>query len=330
MEDQKRTYWHDTFTLGQQTFPRFIGAPLDGYTDTPFRLVARTFSPDHLFYTTIRHTSCVAHHRSGALKLDPRDTPIIFQITANSTNSVQKAVENILALQAPKPCAIDLNIGCPAKNVVKSRSGSALMADVPLLTEIVKILRAASTIPITIKMRAGFKEPNAFTVAQLMCDLGVDALAIHPRLQPQKFSGNLDYEVVNKIKNTVKVPVLYSGGIKTFSDAVHVYEATGVDGFLVGQAFLGHPWKLAELTAHAHGLPYDVSFAQSIKVALDHFNAMCDFYGAGAVNAFKKHATHYIRNIEHAPDIRMSLYLAKKPEQVREILAGLVSDGQKV
>lgn len=315
------SYWQESLFLRGKKYPRFIGGPLDGYTDTPFRMLVRKFSPDHILYSTIRHVACIAHKQGAerALKLDPHDHPLIFQITANSPDYLLQAVELILQ---KNPVAIDLNIACPARNVIKSKSGSALMADIPILTTIVKILRQNIPIAFTVKMRAGFKEPNALNIAQLLCDLGVDALAIHPRLQSQKFAGIPNLTVVHDIKKHVCIPVLYSGGIHTIQDAHTIYEQTGVDGFLIGRALLGQPWKLAQLTAQSHSQPYEISHTLAINIALEHLHCMCQFYGDKGLYAFRKHASHYVHDLPKSTYLRTQLFNAQSIENMRTILQG--------
>ncbi len=181
---------------------------------------------------------------------------------------------------------------------------------------------------LTIKMRAGFKEPNASTIAQLLCDLGVDALAIHPRLQTQKFGGQLDLSIVKEIKESVTIPVLYSGGIHTFADAKTVYEQTGVDGFLIGRALLGQPWKLAQLSAHATGKEFTISRAHIMRTAAHHFERMCLTYGARSLYAFRKHAHYYIRGFTDGNELKHAFFSATSVEQVKELLQRHAGDCQ--
>ena len=145
-------------------------------------------------------------------------------MTAGSTDYIDEACAIVLAQGVD---AIDLNIGCPAPNVVNSGSGSALMGDVQRLEAILKRFRAHMSCPFTVKMRAGFKEYNADTVAQLCQDCGVDALVVHPRLQKQKFKGLPDYGVIASVKKLVNIPVIVSGGINDFQTAQAVYERPG-------------------------------------------------------------------------------------------------------
>ena len=240
-----------------------------------------------------------------------------FQITANGLQGIETAIQRIQAVGVD---GIDLNIACPAKNVVKSCSGAAVMANMPLLEQILRVLRATVAVPLTIKMRAGFKAKNALDVVLLAQDCGVDAIAIHPRLQTQKFSGGLDYDLVCDIKKIVTIPILYSGGITNFVDAQMVYERTGVDGFLIGRALCGTPWKLAELEHHAMGTLYTITPEQRLNAAADHLKFLVEYYGPRGVYHFRKHLSGYIAGFEGAASARKQLMTV---QSAHEVLKGL-------
>lgn len=312
-------YLAEKVSIRGKQYSRFIGGPLDGYTDLPFRQLVRQFSPDNLLYTQMRHVASITCARAMHSELDftPGERPLNFQVTANSLRFVKTAVERIVERGVD---SVDLNIACPAKNIVKGRSGSAVMADLALLEQLLKLMRDLVPCALTVKMRAGFKTKNALDVVRLIKECGVDALAIHPRLQTQLFSGELDYGLVREIKELVSIPVLYSGGITTFADAQRVYELTGVDGFLIGRALCGHPWKLAELAAHAEGNPYEISLPQTINTMIAHLDLMLGYYGTQGLYNFRKHIPFYIAGFEGASALRQQLVAA---ESVEEVKAGL-------
>lgn len=314
-------YWQTELRIGNRSFGRFIGGPLDGITDVPFRQLVRTFSPEALLYTEIRHVQCVAHELGGvkALSFDNRERPLNFQVTANSLDGIDAAIERILIRGVD---CIDLNIGCPAKNIVGSGSGSALMADVPLLEKILKRIRALSTVPFTVKMRAGFKEENALDVSLLCQDCGVDAVALHPRLRTQRFAGEPDYDLVAQVKKNVSIPVLVSGGINEYEIAKKVYEQTGCDGFLIGRGMIGRPWILAQMRAQSLGLPYtEPTIADRMAIADSHFDAMLSWYGPAGLYSFRKHLSAYMSGFERAGVVRAALMEEESVIEVKRILA---------
>lgn len=316
-------YWHEKIKIGNLSFPRFIGGPLDGITDSPFRKLVREFSQEELLYSEMRHTGSVANEKGGikALDFEALERPLNFQFAANKIDFIAPAVEKVLAKGVDM---IDLNVGCPASNVIGSGSGSALMADLPRLTLILKEFRRLVPIPFTVKIRAGFKCQNAVEVAQLIQDCGSDAIAIHPRLQSQKFEGRPDYNLVAQVKKTVSIPVIVSGNVINWTTAKMAYEQTGVDGFLIGRGIWGKPWKLQELRAHSQGQPYQLTTEQVIRYAIRHFDNMIEYYGPHGLFNFRKHVPFYIRGLPDASLVRQKLVTSTSVDQVKDTFYSMI------
>src|SRR3989338_6351732 len=264
------SYWSEKIKIGNLEFSCFIGGPLDGITDSPFRKVVRTFSPQELLYGEMRHVGCVSHEKSTqkALAFEQSERPFTYQVSANSLAFIEQACEKIVA--AGVDC-LDLNCGCPARAVVTSGSGSALMADMPKLKLILQAFRKNLSIPFTLKIRAGYKEKNAVEVAKLAQDCGVDALSIHPRLQTQMFTGVPDYLLAAQVKQAVSIPVIFSGGVVNWATAQEVYERTGVDGYLIGRGIWSRPWKLQELSEVSQGRAFVLDHERMVQAMLEHF-----------------------------------------------------------
>lgn len=316
-------FWQEKIKIGNREFPRFIGGPLDGITDSPFRALVRDFSKEELLYTEMRHVACVANDKGSqkALLFEQLERPLNYQVSANTTKFIEQACEKILQAGVD---AIDLNIGCPAKNVVNSGSGSALMADIPRLKEIVTLFRKVIPIPFTVKIRAGFKQCNAVEVAKVLQDCGVDAIAIHPRLQTQKFEGRPNYAVAAEVKQAVQIPIIISGGVVNFKTAQLVYEQTGVDGFLIGRGIWARPWKLHELIEHAGGDLYQANDQIVITYALKHLDNLISYYGDRGLYMFRKHLPFYLRSLPGAAALRQRLVVTQSIDEVRQELARLL------
>jgi len=313
------SFWKESFKIGNCTIPRFIGGPMVGFTDSPFRALVRQFSPKELLYTELSHATNIvyAHDKSDFLRFEQIERPLNFQLTVNTPDYIDRACEHIVSAGVDM---VDLNIGCPARNVVGSGSGSALMADLPLLKEILKKFRAALPIPFTVKMRAGFKEQNCLDVARLAQDEGVDALVVHPRLQTQKFSGNPEYCLVAQIKKEASIPIIISGEVVDVASACSLYEKTGVDGFMVSRAFRGVPWKLRELQEGVEGRDYSLTSDQKGSVAVSHLERMLDYYGPGGLYLFRKHLAFYLKDRPDAGRYRRDLMTEESAEVVKEKL----------
>ncbi len=317
------SFWAESFKFANQTVPRFTVAPLDVVTDSPLRRMVREFSPDVLMYTEMRHIASVANAKLKALfAYNPIEQPLAYQISANRTLWMYEAIEKIIEHGF---CELNLNMGYPARQVVGSGSGSALMADIPrykeLVSELIRIIDGR--IPFTIKMRAGLKEVNALEVAQIAQDLGVEGIIIHPRLQTGGFTAPLNYDLVAQIKKTISIPVQFSGNINSFKRAQKVYERTGVDGFMVGRAVWGCPWKLKEIMENAEGREFTVSTHDALGCAIRHLAHSVELYGPRGVHHFKKQLPQYIRGVENASQLRATMLRLQTAEEMTQELINL-------
>ncbi len=320
------SFWQEKITLGGHVVPRFMTAPLDGITDSPMRQVIRDFSPDLLMFAEMRHVDTVANEASGkSLRYVPCEQPLVFQFSANRTPFIGKAVERVIEAGFK---SINLNSACPAPAVVRSGSGSALMGDLPRLRIIIEELQRciAGRVPLSIKIRAGFKEKNALEVAQIAQDLGCEAVIIHPRTQPERFAARLDYELVAAIKKTITIPVVFSGNITKFEVAQRVYDLTGCDGFMVGRALWGTPWRLKEITEAAAGRSYTPDLATTFRCIIKHLDLSSEFYGQHGYAHFKKQLAQYIKSFPNATQWRSTLLRTQSEEEMRIQLATLMKE----
>jgi tRNA-dihydrouridine synthase B len=320
------SFWTEKYRIREECYPLFMAAPLDGITDSPMRRLIREYSPDVLLYTEMRHVSCVANEKTGrSLQYEPIEKPLAFQFSGNSTQFLEKAVEKVVERGF---CEINFNIGCPAKAVVGSGSGSALMGNLPLLEELLRAFRQAipKSVLFTLKMRAGFKEKNADIVAQLAVDCGVEGIIIHPRTQPGGFSSLLDYDLVKKIKDETSVPVVFSGNITNLRRAKITHEKTGVDGFMIGRPLWGAPWKIREIMDEAEGKTFLISQKEVIQCAIKHLKYNIEFYGEKGLNPFKKHVPQYIKYMQGAALIRSQLVRSQSVDEMRERLQALLTE----
>lgn len=312
-------YFKDRLKIKHLSYPRFISGPLDGITDSPFRQLVRDFSKEELLYTEMRHVRSIVTPKGGAMALDfsQMERPLNFQVSANSPEFVQAACEKIIAAGVDM---IDLNVGCPARNVISSCCGSALMANPVMLEKILKEFKRVlpEHIAFTIKIRAGFKVANAVDIAKLAQDCGVDALAIHPRLQTQMFTGQPDYALAAEVKKALQIPVIFSGNVVNFKTAKMTYEATGVDGFLIGRGIWAKPWKLEEMKQHSLGNEYNVDSAMILKVALRHLSLMVQHQGMDGLFRFRKHLPFYIKNHPSAKTVRERLVRSESEAEIKE------------
>jgi tRNA-dihydrouridine synthase B len=322
MQNEKN-FWQQSITLGNFSFPRIMAAPLDGVTDSPLRRLIRRFSPNTLLFGEMRHVACVANEKDErSLRHHAIEHPIAFQVSANRPDFVEAAIEKIVDRGFDM---FNLNVGCPAPNVVKSGSGSALMADLPRLEKLLHQMRTAlnGRLPFTIKIRAGFKERNAVDVARLAQDAGVEMLVIHPRTAPEGFTSRLDYEIVTHVKQTVSIPVVFSGNLTNFARIQKTYELTGVDGFMIGRALWGCPWKIAEINAEIEGRCMSISTAEALSYALEHLALCIEHYGPRGFQHFKKQVAQYLRGIPNGNEVRKEILRSSSDDIMRHLLTEL-------
>jgi tRNA-dihydrouridine synthase B len=311
----------NNISFGRLSVPQLMAAPLDGVTDSPLRQLIREFSPNELIMTEMRHVAHVANDKKDrTLNYNDIEHPIAFQFSGNKIDFIDYAVERVIE---KKFDMINFNCGCPSRSVVQSGSGSALMADPPrlkiLLDHFYRCINGR--IPFTVKIRSGFKEsPNAVEIAQIAQDSGVDGMMIHPRMQSGGFSSMLDFDLVRKVKNAVSIPVIFSGNINSFSRLQKTHNLTGVDGFMIGRALWGAPWKMREIAEHAKGNDFLMETQTIISYAIKHFHLSMMYYGKNGFNVFKKQLPLYIRNVKNASEWRMKLLRSQSDDEMRKNL----------
>lgn len=320
-----KSFWDQKINFGKLSVPRFMAAPLDGVTDSPMRQLIRLFSPNELLFTEMRHVCTVlGDKRNESLRFKEIEKPLAFQFSANKVENIKEAVEKVLEKKVEM---INLNVGCPARNVVSSGGGSALMADKERLKSIITEFKKSinDRVPFTIKIRSGFKEKNAVEISKMAQDLGVDGIIIHPRTQPQGFTGLPDNEITRQVKEAISIPLIFSGNINSFTRAQKVYNETGVDGFMIGRALWGYPWKMHEILLASKGEKFEISSNEMIKYGLMHLRLIVEHYGTRSFNAFKKQLPSYIKSVNNAAEIRKKLVLIKDHIEMENELLNLLN-----
>jgi nifR3 family TIM-barrel protein len=304
-----------------------MAAPMDGITDSPMRQIIRKFSPKELLFTEMRHITRIAsNNNERTLQYKQIELPLANQVSANSTDFLEIAVEKIIE---HKFSMLNLNAGCPTKNVIKSGCGSALMANKKLFEKLVKAFVKAinGTIPFSVKIRAGYKEKNGLEIAKLAQDCGADMIIIHPRTQEEGFSAPLDFDIVKKIKQKLSIPVIFSGEIKSFDDVKSTHEKTGCDGFMIGRALWGAPWKLKEISDQAEGKTFSISEKEIIELAIEHLDLSIEFYGSIGIKPFKTyHLPKYTKGLPQAATLRRTLLNIETHQEMKEKLKSLLSE----
>jgi len=302
-------------------------APMAGITDWPMRLLC---SEQGCNYTTTEMVSAMGFLTAPdslrvyqyLLAVHPDEVKPVVQIFGHEPNLMAKAAKKLTDMN--RFAGIDINMGCPAQKVAGSGSGSALMKDLPLAEKIISSVRAATFLPLTVKMRLGWDEESlcAKELARICEDRGANGITVHGRTRMQQYSGNANWDAIAEVKQAVKIPVILNGDITSAHDAVKAIELTGCDGVAVGRGALGNPFLFAQIKAAFEGKEPDVpSCREMIETAIRHGEMMREWKGEkSAVSEMRKHLCWYIRGQRGAAKLRTQLTTSPSLNEVYDLL----------
>lgn len=220
-----------------------ILAPMAGVTDLPFRLICREMGAALVCMEMVSAKAIYYNNKNTEelLKVHPGELPASLQLFGSDP----KILSEMAARIEERPYSfIDLNMGCPVPKVVNNGEGSALMKNPKLVEEILTAMVKAVQKPVTIKIRKGFNDDNvnAVEIAKIAEACGVRAVAVHGRTREQYYSGKADWDVIRKVKEAVKIPVIGNGDVDSPQKARRLLDETGCDGVMIGRGAQGNPW----------------------------------------------------------------------------------------
>ena len=301
-----------------------ILAPMAGVTNLPFRRVNRAFGVGLTFTEMISANGLMRGMGKSLryLNAHPEDRPLGVQIFGSEPSILAEAARIISDLDVD---LLDINMGCPVKKVVKTGAGAALMKDPPRIAAILEAVRRATHLPLTVKIRAGWKANcvNVLDVAHIAEDAGVDAVIVHPRTADQAFSGTADWSLIERTKGRLKVPVIGNGDIKSGGDAFRMMEATGCDAVMVGRGCLGNPWIFEQIHARLLGQvdPPPPTLAQRAQTIRRHLDLELAAAGEDAgIKMFRKHALWYTKGLKGGAPFRQKIAAVEDKARLLEEL----------
>jgi tRNA-dihydrouridine synthase B len=307
--------------LGPQTisFP-YIMAPMAGYTDLPFRLLVRRMGCELACTEMVSAEGLVRKIPLtwSLLKTVPEDHPLSVQLFGFNPEVMARAA--VLSGEAGADI-IDINMGCSVKKVSKSGSGAALLKDLHQAEMLIKAVRKATHLPLTIKIRSGWQvgDRTYRTLAQVAEDSGVDALIIHPRYAIQGFSGQADWSVITELKEWVRIPVIGSGDITSPSLALHLKRQTQCDGIMIGRQALRTPWIFKQIKEVEAGETPTYPDPEKRRDWLFSYWEWIEgnYQGPAQVKALRRTLFVLTRGLPASGEFRQNVALAKSKERLK-------------
>ncbi len=289
-----------------------------GVTDTLFRRVIRGLGSCGLLMTEFTSSEGITRSRAKAqryLYFQEDEHPIAAQLFGASPEVMADAARMVEDLGYD---AVDINLGCPAKKVVKC-GGSGLLRELPLLDEIFRKVRAAVKIPLTIKLRAGWDENSivAKEVVKMAEQSGVEAAAIHPRTRLQGYSGRANWNIIAEVKQSAKIPIVGNGDVQCPEDAARMVQETACDAVMIGRAAATNPWIFAQMSEFRETGRYSVPTEQ------DRYRLLSGYYGQiynsnlpDAMGKMKQFACWFTHGVGNGSELRRIVHLARTPGEV--------------
>ena len=300
----------------------YILAPLAGYTDLPFRLLARRLGCG-LAYTEMISAEGLFRRQSPTMELlekDPADHPLTVQLFGANPEALARAAAFLEDWGAD---IIDLNLGCPVKKVVKTGAGSALLKDPSRAQAVFRAVRQATFLPLTVKLRTGWNpgEPTGVTVAQMAQDCGFAAVALHPRWGVQGFTGEADWARVGELKKRLTIPVIGNGDILNAYQALALKKGTGCDGIMIGRQALRTPWIFGQIEALEAGRPVIKPDLKTRMGLIDDYRRwiQAHYQGSAQVKALRRALFVLTRGLPGSGHFRQQVGLARSEAVLKDL-----------
>ncbi len=296
-----------------------ILAPMAGITDVPFRRMARRGGAGGVYSEMVSSEGLIRRQKGSLryLATHAQEQPLMIQIFGHDPEAMAEAAQMAAEHGA---AGIDINMGCPVRKVNRSGSGCALMGQPQLAECIIRQVRQAVSLPLTVKIRSGWRgECNFLQIGRIAQDCGADAIILHPRLGSQGFTGISNWEHIAQLKASVNCPVIGNGDIHTPEDARRMLTQTGCDAVMVGRASRGRPWLFGQIDHYLKTgklLP-SPDWSSRWQIMCEHLRLLIDFHGPnrGVLEA-RKHIVWYTQGLPHAVELRQKAFKIVTPEEL--------------
>jgi nifR3 family TIM-barrel protein len=310
-------------SLGE--FPLLL-APMEDVSDPPFRLVCKENGADLMYTEFISSEGLIRHAAKSVQKLDifEYERPIGIQLFGSDVETMGECAK--IATNA-HPDLIDINYGCPVKNVACRGAGAALLQDIPKMVEMTSAVVQATHLPVTVKTRLGWNDEtkNVEEVAERLQDVGIQALTVHGRTRAQMYKGEADWTLIAKIKENprIKIPIFGNGDIDSPEKALEYRNRYGIDGIMIGRAAIGYPWIFNEIKhyfATGEKLPAP-SIGQRVEAARKHLTFSIKWKGERlGILEMRRHYSNYFKGLPNFKEHRMRLVQSLDINEIMDIL----------
>jgi len=296
-------------------FKKFIYAlaPMAGVTDFAFREICADLGAD-MVVTEMISAKALEYNNTRTQKMLKETSSCIkvVQLFGHDANAVGKVVASGILDNFD---IIDFNCGCPAKKIVGNNDGSAMMRDIENTRKVLQAVRKNTSKPISVKFRLGIDNNVNYLEFAKMCEqVGVDFLTLHARTREQGYSGEVDKDAYIKLIQTVNIPVIWSGDIKTYKDVKHA-KSIGCAGIMIGREALGNPEIFARLKRKK-------SNSTKKEIILKHLNNMHDYFGNddATFSYFKKHLLWYLKNYKNATELKKQVCFMQNLQEMYDFI----------
>lgn len=308
-------------------------APMAGVADRAFRELCRSYGAAYTVgeMASAKGISLGDKKSKELLSISDAERPCGSQIFGNDPGVMAAAAEKALEFA---PDFIDINMGCPAPKVASSGGGALLMKNPVLAAEIVKAVCAVSTVPVTVKMRAGWDSEhiNAVELAKRCEQAGAAAITVHGRTKMQMYAPPVNTDIIRLVKQAVSVPVIGNGDIEDGIGAAKMLEQTGCDMLMVGRGALGRPWVFSQINAYLSNeiiLP-EPPVIERMRVMLKHIEALCEYKGENVgIKEARKHAAWYTKGLRGGAQYRSKMSLINSLDELKELAFHLIEENKE-